>query len=132
MGTSVASITLLATTVLATPWLLCRLPANYFCQDPQKTYGTGIHRWLWHGFLNILGTFVVLLGITMMFTPGPGLIVMLAGLSMIRLPIKHRLIRAIAERPGIFDTMNRLRARHQQPPFIHPVMRKSREQESAS
>lgn len=131
MGISTASIILLATTVVATPWLLSRLPADYFCQDPQKTYGTGIRRWLWHGFLNILGTIVVLLGITMMFTPGPGLVVMLAGLSLIRLPIKHRLIRAIASRPGFFETMNKLRQRREQPPFIHPVTRKSDEQESA-
>ncbi len=127
-----ASIVLLATTVVATPWLLARLPADYFCQDPQKTYGTGPLRWLWHGVLNIVGAFVLLLGVAMMFTPGPGLVVILAGLSLIRLPFKHRLIRAIAARPGFFDVMNQLRARRQRPPFIHPVTRKSNEQESAS
>ena len=132
VGISVVSIVLLTMTVVATPWLLSRLPANYFSQDPQKSYGTGPLRWLWHGVLNILGTLVVLLGIAMMFTPGPGLVVMLAGLSLIRLPIKHRLIRAIAARPGIFDMMNQLRARRQRPPFIHPVTRKSNGQESAS
>ena len=132
VGISVASIFLLTMTVVATPWLLSRLPANYFCQDPQKTYGTGPLRWLWHGVLNILGTLVLLIGIAMMFTPGPGLVVMLAGLSLIRLPIKHRLIRAVAARPGIFDMMNQLRARRQRPPFIHPVTRKSNGQESAS
>jgi len=131
-GISLVSILLLASTVLATPWLLSRLPSDYFVQDSKKNHVSGIRQWLWHALLNILGLLVSLLGITMMFTPGPGLVVLLAGLSLMRLPAKDRLIRAIAAKKGIFESMNRLRQHRSHPPFLHPDTRKKDEPKPSS
>jgi len=114
------SITLLAVTILATPWAVSRLPSDYLQSrlEAPKKHGLG------HMLLNIVrgfvGLLIVLLGLIMMITPGPGIIMILMGISVAQFPGKNRLLIYLATRPHVLASLNWMRQRHDKPPFIDP------------
>ncbi len=107
--------------LIATPWVVTRLPADYF--DHQK-------REAWHrkggeppaalllGLLkNIVGALLLALGVVMLVTPGQGLLTILVGLLLMNFPGKYRLERWLVQRPGVLKSLNWLRKRRGVPPF---------------
>jgi len=115
-----ASILLLALTVLATPWLVARLPADYLLPAQSRKISGSLTRWLINVLRCIVGTALILLGIVMMITPGPGLVMLLLGISVTRFPGKQRLLVHVATRPSVFRSLNWMRQRHDKPPFDAP------------
>lgn len=122
-GSAVSLATLVAT-VVAVPWVVGRLPADYFSQPrravlPQDRSFPGL---LLMGFKNLLGAVLVLLGIIMLFTPGQGLLTLLVGLLLMNFPGKYRLERTLVARPGVFRALNWLRGRRGAGPMELPVV----------
>lgn len=120
-GTGISVLTL-AVTVVAVPWVVARLPADYFNQAhrevlPQDRSVPGL---LLMGVKNLLGAILVLLGILMLFTPGQGILTLLVGLLLMNFPGKYRLERALVARPGVFRGLNWLRQRRGEGPFEIP------------
>ena len=115
-----ASITLLAVTILATPWVVSRLPSDYLLRrlDGPKLKGFG--RKLLSLLRGFIGLLIVLLGLIMMITPGPGVVMMLLGISVAEFPGKNRLLVYLATRPSVLASLNWMRRRHDKPPFINP------------
>lgn len=115
-----ASLLLLAVTVFATPWLLARLPRDYFSVERRPGGAPG--RWSLALLVlrTLFGLLLVVLGLVMMITPGPGLIALLLGLSLCEFPGRHALLRRLAARPNVFASLNWLRGRTGSPPFRHP------------
>ena len=116
------SVLLLAVTVFATPWLLGRLPADYFRTPDEETDlpRRGPWRWLLLAARNVAGAALFVIGLLMIVTPGPGLVAMLLGLSLCRFPGKHALLRRLAARPDVFASLNWIRRRRDAAPFEHP------------
>lgn len=109
---------------LAVPWLVCRLPGDYF-QPGQR------HRlssrgpvppvyWLWVVARNLLGAVLILLGLIMFVTPGQGLLTLLAGLWLTNFPGKYRLERRIISVPGVLRAINWIRERRGHPQLQPP------------
>ena len=121
-----ASIAALVVTLLAVPWVVARLPADYFSRghrDPWHTLGQEPWYALVLGLLkNLVGAVLALLGLVMLFTPGQGLLTLLVGLLMMNFPGKFRLERWLVARPGVFRALNWLRTRHGVSPFEPPVL----------
>jgi len=69
---------------------------------------------------NALGVVLVVLGFIMLFTPGQGLLTLLAGLLLMNFPGKYRLERWLVLRPGVLRGLNWLRQRGGHPPFEAP------------
>jgi hypothetical protein len=120
-GTGLSLVTLLAT-IVAVPWVVARLPVDYFSQPrravlPQDRSLPGL---LLMGAKNLLGAALALLGILMLFTPGQGLLTLLVGLLLMNFPGKYRLERALVARPGVFRGLNWLRQRRGEAPFELP------------
>ena len=71
---------------------------------------------------NAAGVLLILGGIVLMLpgVPGPGVVVVLLGLSLTDLPGKHRLILSVARKPPVLGAMNRLRRRFHRPDFVLP------------
>jgi len=115
-----ASILLLASTVLATPWLVAKLPADYLLAKQTGKISGSLTRWLVNVLRCVVGTALILLGIIMMITPGPGIIVLLLGISVTQFPGKQRLLVHVATRPSVFRSLNWMRQRHHKPPFDAP------------
>ena len=116
------SVLLLALSVFATPWLLARLPVDYFRLPRGEASGErgGVRRLLLLIARNVAGVLFMVLGLVMLVTPGPGLIGLLLGLSLCEFPGKHVLVRRFAAHPDVFASLNWLRRRTGSPPFRHP------------
>lgn len=114
------SILLLGATVLATPWIVAQLPADYFRVERLVRGPRGPLRLGLLVVRNTAGAAFMLLGILMMVTPGPGLVCLILGLSLCEFPGKHNLLRRLAGHPSVFATLNWLRRKSDKPAFVHP------------
>ena len=112
-------------TVIGVPWVLARLPRDYFNQPRRavwREYADEPPLALVLGVLkNVLGVLLVLLGLLMLFTPGQGLVTLLVGLLLMNFPGKYQLERWLVGRPGVMNALNWLRRRGGHPPFDPPA-----------
>jgi len=115
------SFLLLTTSLLATPWVLARLPANYFSKPPSVKPRSA-RRLCTSVLKTVLGCLMILTGIAMMFTPGPGLVCLVLGMALCEFPGKHRLLKRVIRRPSVFSTLNWLRRKASKPPFVLPAL----------
>ncbi len=117
---AVVSFVLLFLTVVATPYLVAKLPTTYF-HDRREHF---IAKQAGHSVRMIiktaLGAMLILAGLVLMLTPGPGLLVLLAGLSIAEFPGKHKLLVMIGTHPSVFRSLNWMREKRGAPPFEHP------------
>lgn len=116
---SVSAILLVAT-VVAAPRVISRLPSNYLLQRLERSSTQGIWFSLTSVSRALLGFLVILLGLIMLITPGPGVIMLLLGISIAEFPGRNRLLVYLATRPNVLSSLNWMRKRHGKPPFIHP------------
>ncbi len=119
------SVAALLVTAVSVPWVVARLPADYFNRDHRETWRESDDEPLFAlvlGLLkNLLGAVLVALGVVMLFTPGQGILTLLAGLLLMNFPGKYRLECWLVRRPGVLRGMNWLRERHGEPPFELPA-----------
>jgi Putative transmembrane protein (PGPGW) len=118
------SLVTLLSGVLVVPWLIVRIPQDYFahCRPPRAAWQT-LHPLLRAVVLvakNVFGAFLVMAGIIMLFVPGPGIVSILAGLALLDLPGKRTLERRIVAQPRVLRAINKLRARYNHPPLDAP------------
>ena len=114
------SVLLLGVTVLLSPWLVARLPADYFSSPRAPLASRGLRRLALLALRNVAGLAFAAIGLVMLVTPGPGLVGILLGLSLCEFPGKHALLVRLASRPDVFRSLNWLRRRGDAPPFLHP------------
>ncbi len=93
------------------------LPADYFYRQPSGWYARPLVRWPLLVLKNLLGAVLVPLGIIMIPAPGPGLVVLVIGLSLVNFPGKQVLEKRLLARPSVMKSMNRLRATFGRPPL---------------
>ena len=69
---------------------------------------------------NVFGVILVLIGaiLSLPGLPGPGLIIVLAGVFLLDFPGKRQLLCRILSRPRLLRPVNRLRRKFSQPPFL--------------
>ena len=85
-------ITFVATAILI-PVFIVRMDRDYFVRDPASLFARGnpLLRGLVFVGKNLLGFFLLFIGIVMLFMPGQGLLTMLLGLALLDFPGKRRL-----------------------------------------
>ncbi|MDQ6982048.1 MAG: PGPGW domain-containing protein [Mariprofundus sp.] len=101
-----------------------RIPVDYFSHHKRHAISDETHHpvvalmlsWL----KNLLGIFLILAGIIMLFTPGQGLLSILFGLMVMNYPGKYRLECSIINRPLIINTINVMRKKKGYPPLQAP------------
>lgn len=69
---------------------------------------------------NLLGVMLLAAGLTMLVTPGPGVLAILLGLTLITVPGKRSLVLRILRNPHVLSGLNLLRTRAQRPVLIVP------------
>ncbi len=116
----VVSLALLACTVLLAPRLIAALPEDHFVA-PETPPTPGVGGLLRRLGLNVLGAVFALLGLVMLFTPGPGIVFLLIGLSLTRFPGRRRLMVNLVSAPNVLDALNWIRKRHDRPPLLAPA-----------
>jgi hypothetical protein len=104
-------------------FLLVKLPATYFCNDHPRDWWVERHPIiLWIGWVlkNVLGVAAVFLGVMLSLPgiPGPGVLLILLGVTLVDFPGKRRFERWLVSGPKVLNTVNRLRQRYGKPPLV--------------
>ena len=110
--------------VLSLPFLVARIPADYFSHRHRHRLSESaehpVVRLLLTGTKNAIGAVFVLAGLIMLVLPGQGLLTLFAGLMIMNYPGKFALERWLIRRPYVMPTVNRLRAQYGHPPLEDP------------
>ncbi|MDB5291001.1 MAG: Chemotaxis protein methyltransferase CheR [Phycisphaerales bacterium] len=131
-----ASIGASVALLLAVAVWAVRMPADYFVRDQEDAQRTvPRHPALRMVLLvigNVAGFALAALGVlmTLPLVPGPGIVLVLIGLSLTSFPGKHKLQRRIITSHWVLAPLNRLRAAFNKPPLQVP--RKSGESSDGS
>lgn len=117
-------VSLLAT-VFALPWLLVRIPEDYFRHGDRRELRADWRHPLVRRVLalarNLLGGLLVIAGVAMLVLPGQGLLTILIGLVLTDFPGKYALEKRLVRRPGVLRAINWLRRRAGHPPLLPPA-----------
>ena len=103
-----------AASLIAVPWLILRLPCDYFNHRrrimirPQTRASVYFHC-LWLILKNVAGATFLTMGIAMLVLPGQGLLTILIGLSLLDFPGKYQLQQSLVSRPVILKPLNWIR-----------------------
>lgn len=117
-----ASIIAFIATVIAIPWLVARIPSDYFAHGKRlRKEGPRRHVVVRCAFLmgkNLLGYLLIAAGIAMLVLPGQGVLTILLGFILVDLPGKYRFERWLVARPLVLRSVNRLRQRAGRDPLV--------------
>ena len=105
---TVASVIGFVGSLIAIPWILIRLPSDYFDMRVPRHWMKDHHpvlRVIGLIIKNILGMVFFLAGFLMLFLPGQGLLTMLIGISFMDFPNKRRLEARIVGQRTIFNAI---------------------------
>jgi len=115
--------------LVALPWFVVRIPADYFLHRRQ------IDRWhlsrpIWRYSLmilkNLCGAILVLAGIAMLVLPGQGILTILVGLIFLDFPGKLTFEQYLARQRAVARAINWMRAKAARPPLIIPEPERKR------
>lgn len=118
------SVVMFVGALVAVPWVLVKLPANYFVSDDRHS-----PKWLdRHAALrvtmlvlkNVLAWVLVLAGIAMLVLPGQGLLTIFVGIMLADFPGKYRLERWVVSWGPVLRSANWIRRRWHKPPLVIP------------
>lgn len=119
----VGVLSLLAS-VLLLPFLVVRIPADYFSHRRRhREQGPDRFRVAHHAIVitkNALGVLLILAGIAMLVLPGQGILTLLVGLMLTDFPGKYGLEKRLIAQPGVLKAVNWLRVRAAHPPLEPP------------
>ncbi len=106
-------------------WLLVRLPEDHFLRSGEDPAPPGRHPALHLALMilkNLIGGMIVLLGALMSLplVPGPGIVMLILGLSLMSFPGKRKLELKLLKIPLALDAVNWLRRRNGRAPFRLP------------
>ncbi|MGH8655096.1 MAG: PGPGW domain-containing protein [Gammaproteobacteria bacterium] len=108
-------------TLFLVPFLVARIPADYFASEQHQTPWRHRHPLL-RGLIlvakNAMGLLLLLAGVILLFTPGQGVITVLIGLMLMDFPGKYALERKLVTQSVVLRSINWLRAKADQPPLF--------------
>ena len=116
-------LTSLTLSFLAIGIVMVKIPPNYFSSHYERDFlpnSSWLVRWGAVILKNILGVFLILLGIVLSLPgiPGQGILTILLGLIMLDIPGKRPLEARIIKRPAVLSAINKLRAKYDKPPLV--------------
>jgi hypothetical protein len=117
------SVVTFVTSIVVTIFVLIKLPDTYFKASHRREFWVERHPVLrWGGLVvkNLLGAFLVLLGVLMSLpgVPGQGVLTILLGVMLLDFPGKRRLELKLVSRPKVLHTINRIRQRFDRTPLL--------------
>lgn len=107
--------------LIAIPWIIARLPANYFIRHRQLVAERHERHPLIAKLIfvcrNVTGIVFLTAGIVMLVLPGQGIITILIGISLMDFPKKHNLVDYLVRRKRVIRLLNWIRQKEKKPPF---------------
>jgi hypothetical protein len=104
--------------------LVIALPVDYFCRGREKRNpqagGRTLLSWCAVVGKNAVGGLLIPAGIILMLpgVPGPGLLLLVIGVSLLDFPGKRRLQYKLLSKPRVHRSINAIRLRFGRPPLI--------------
>ncbi|MFT3765820.1 MAG: PGPGW domain-containing protein [Minicystis sp.] len=108
------TIVLYAGLVLAIPILIARLPTDHLVRPPRP------ERSVVRATRIVVGLVIAGVGVALLFLPGPGIVTILLGLSIMGGPLAERWVRTLARRPRVLAAVNEIRRKRGAPPLAPP------------
>lgn len=108
--------------LIVVPWLIGRLPEDYFLSHWQRVdahrsrHPLGKH--LIPLLRNLLGCVLLLAGVAMLLLPGQGLLTMVIGLCLMDFPGKRKVLDWLVGRPAIQQGLNWIRRKRGKGAFL--------------
>ena len=110
----IASAAMLVISAIVIPYLIVRLPADFYVEDDHPRHLFQDRPLLRIFFLtvkNAIGAVLLVAGILMLVLPGQGILTILAALALLNFPGKRKMEMRILHRPAILKSVNWLRKR---------------------
>lgn len=118
---ALASGALMLISLLMIPYIVAKIPADYFAHDRRHSLRENLRHpaveFVLVSIKNLLGGLLLVFGLILLPGPGPGIITIAFGLSMMNFPGKYRLERRVVGHPRVLKGINAMRRRHGQPPL---------------
>src|SRR5215467_12118135 len=114
------SFVLFIGTLIAIPFILVRLSADYFDVRVPRPWMQDHHpilRVVGHVIKNAVGAVFVFAGFLMLFLPGQGVLTMLIGISMLDFPGKRKIEAKLIGQPTVLSVINGMRQKFNKPPL---------------
>jgi hypothetical protein len=125
MGLGVFSIVAFLGTLALVPFLIARIPPDYFTRwRREHDYRRDRHPLLHHLLVivkNLAGALLVVAGVAMLLLPGQGVLTILLGVMLMDFPGKFRLEQRLVSRPAVLQSINWIRAKAHRPPLQAPT-----------
>ena len=119
------SVPLFVAGILAVGIFIVRMPADYFCRSAAPVAGAHpFVRGARRAIKNLLGVVLAVAGVVMSLplVPGPGLLMILIGVSLTDFPGKRAIEIWLVRKPLILWPVNRLRGKFGRAPLELPKM----------
>lgn len=107
-------------TLIAIPFIMVRLPADYFDTRTPRHWMKNHHpilRLIGLIVKNAVGAVFLLAGFAMLFLPGQGILTMLIGISLLDFPGKRTIEAKIVGQHTVLQALNAMRAKFGKPPL---------------
>jgi hypothetical protein len=117
---TILSIVFFVGSLIAIPFILVRLPADFFDVRVPRPWMQDHHpvlRLLGHLVKNVVGAIFLFAGFLMLFLPGQGILTMLIGVSMLDFPGKRKLEAKMIGQPAVLNAINSMREKFGRPPL---------------
>ena len=108
-------------TLIAIPFILVRLSADYFDVRVPRPWMQDHHpilRIAGHVMKNAVGAVFLFAGVLMLFLPGQGVLTMLIGISMLDFPGKRKIEAKLVGQPSVLSVINSMRKKYGKPPLV--------------
>lgn len=118
---TVLSIVFFVGSLIAIPFILVRLPADFFDIRVPRPWMEDHHpvlRVMGHLVKNVVGAIFLFAGFLMLFLPGQGILTMLIGISMLDFPGKRKVEAKLIGQPAVLHAINGMREKFGKPPLI--------------
>lgn len=118
---TVLSIVFFVGSLIAIPFILVRLPTDFFDIRVPRPWMEDHHpvlRVMGHLVKNVVGAIFLFAGFLMLFLPGQGILTMLIGISMLDFPGKRKVEAKLIGQPAVLHTINGMREKFGKPPLI--------------
>ncbi len=117
---TVLSVVFFVGSLIAIPFILVRLPTDFFDTRVPRRWMENHHpvlRLLGHIAKNVVGAIFLFAGFLMLFLPGQGILTILIGVTMLDFPGKRRLEAKMIGQPTVLNTINNMRRKFGKPPL---------------
>jgi hypothetical protein len=118
---TVISLVFFVGSLVAIPYILVRIPADYFDVRVPRHWMQNHHpilRMMGHIVKNAIGAIFLFAGFLMLFLPGQGILTMLIGVSMLDFPGKRKIEAKMIGQRTVLGVVNGMREKFRKPPLI--------------